>query len=123
MDNLIELIKTRRSIRKFAGKLLTNKEINLLLEAAMYAPSARNLQPWHFIVVTERTLLDKIMQAHPYAAMLNEAPLAIVVCADENIEKSEGYQAQDCAAATQNILLAAHAMELGSVWLGVFPRE
>lgn len=123
MENFQEIIITRRSIRKYTKQAVNQDQIEQLLQAAMYAPSARNEQPWHFIAVTDREMLDKIMQSHPYAAMLKDAPLAIVVCADENIEKTEGYWIQDCAAATQNILLSAHAMGLGSVWLGVFPRK
>ncbi len=123
MINLQKIITTRRSIRKYSKQAVDKEQIDKLLEAAMYAPSARNEQPWHFIAVTDRMMLDKIMQSHPYAAMLKDAPLAIVVLADENIEKTPGYWVQDCSAATQNILLSAHAMGLGSVWLGVYPRE
>lgn len=123
MENIQEVILTRRSIRKYISKPITNDQVENLLKAAMYAPSARNEQPWHYIVINDRYILDKIIEAHPYANMLKEAALAIIVCADENIEKTEGYWVQDCSAATQNILLAAHAMGLGSVWLGVYPRE
>jgi len=123
MKTLQDIIISRRSIRKYTSIPVSQEQIEKLLQAAMYAPSANNLQPWHFVVVTERSLLNKIIQAHPYANMLKEAPLAIVVCADENIDKTEGYWVQDCSAATLNILLAAHAMELGSVWLGVYPRK
>ncbi|MFZ4741685.1 MAG: nitroreductase family protein [Bacteroidales bacterium] len=120
---MLEVILTRRSIRKYISKPITNDQVENLLKAAMYAPSARNEQPWHYIVINDRYILDKIIEAHPYANMLKEAALAIIVCADENIEKTEGYWVQDCSAATQNILLAAHAMGLGSVWLGVYPRK
>jgi len=123
MKSLQEVIISRRSVRKYTSVPVTPLQIDNLMHAAMYAPSANNLQPWHFIVVTDREMLNKIMESHPYANMLKDAPLAIVVCADENIEKTEGYWVQDCSAATQNILLAAHAMELGSVWLGVYPRK
>lgn len=123
MTNFQEIITTRRSIRKYLKQAVNQEQIDILLEAAMFAPSARNEQPWHFIAVTDREMLNKIMQSHPYAAMLKDASLAIVVLADINIEKTEGYWVQDCSAATQNILLSAHAMGLGSVWLGVYPRE
>ncbi len=123
MTNFQEIITTRRSIRKYLKQSVNQEQIEKLLEAAMYAPSARNEQPWHFIAVTERDMLDKIMHSHPYAGMLKDAPMAIVVCGDSNIEKTEGYWVQDCSAATQNILLSAHAMGLASVWLGVYPRE
>ncbi len=123
MTNFQEIITTRRSIRKYLKQAVNQEQIDILLEAAMFAPSARNEQPWHFIAVTDREMLNKIMQSHPYAAMLKDASLAIVVLADINIEKTEGYWVQDCSAATQNILLSAHAMGLGSVWLGVYPRD
>jgi nitroreductase len=94
-----------------------------LLIAGMYAPSARNQQPWHFLVVRDRSTLERIRSVHPYASMLSGAALAILVCGDETLELSRGYWSVDCAAATQNILLAAHAVGLGAVWLGVYPRE
>ncbi len=121
MDAL-EVIYTRRSIRKFRNEPVNEKELRTILESAMFAPSARNQQPWHFLVVTEDSLKEKLMNAHPYASMLSEAPLAILVCGDTDIEKSPGYWPIDCSAATQNMLLAAHALGLGSVWLGVHPR-
>jgi nitroreductase len=89
----------------------------------MHAPTARNIQPWHFIVVDERAVLDQLSEAHPYAKMLKQAGLAILVCGDRKLQENDGYIVQDCSAATQNILLAAHANGLGSVWLGMYPRE
>ncbi len=103
--------------------MIPRQEVKALLEAGMYAPSARNEQPWHFVVVTERDLLNRLMNAHPYASMLAGAPLAVLVCGDTDLEKSKGYWPVDCSAATQNILLAAHDRGLGSVWLGVYPRD
>ena len=118
-----EAILTRRSIREYTGQKVSDELIEKLIKAAMYAPSARNYQPWHFIVITDREILNKIPGVHPYADMLNNAPLAILICGDTHLEKSEGYIAIDCAAATQNLLLAAHSSGLGAVWLGVYPRE
>ena len=89
----------------------------------MYAPSARNQQPWHFIVIDQGDLFERIMKVHPYSAMLSEAAVAILVCGDDKLELSKGYWPVDCAAATQNILLSAHSLGLGSVWLGVYPRK
>ncbi|MFC2135351.1 nitroreductase family protein, partial [Bacteroidota bacterium] len=97
--------------------------VDKLLKAAMYAPSARNEQPWHFVVIDKREILNKIPSIHPYASMLKEAALAIMVCGDTHIEKSVEYNAINCAASTQNILLAAHDVGLGTCWLGVYPRE
>jgi len=119
----IKAILTRRSIRKYTHKEVSEEIINELLNAGMHAPTARNIQPWHFIVVNERAVLDKLAIAHPYAKMLNQATLAILICGDKELQDAEGYIVQDCSAATQNILLAAHANNLGAVWLGMFPRE
>jgi len=120
MDAL-DVIFTRRSIRQYTDEPVTEGQVKTLLEAGMNAPSANNRQPWHFIVVDAREKLDAIMDVHPYSAMLSQAPLAVVVCAD--VTRSERYWQQDCAAATENILLAARALGLGSVWLGVYPKE
>ena len=119
----ITAIETRRSIRKFETKPVENEKINMLMRAAMFAPSARNTQSWHFIIITEKEIHKQIMQVHPYAKMLEKAPLAILVCGDKNLEANESYLAINCSAATQNILLAAQDLNLGSVWLGVYPRE
>lgn len=122
MDAL-EAILTRRSIRKFKPDPIAPDRVTSLLKAGMQAPSANNLQPWRMIVITRRDLLDAIPTFHPYGAMLLQAPLAILVCGDRHRQPIEGYWVQDCSAATQNILLAAHALGLGAVWLGVYPRE
>ena len=87
----------------------------------MSAPSASNRKPWHFVLVDDRALLDKLADAHPYGKMLYHAPLCIAVCGDTSI--SGQYWVQDCAAATENLLLAATSLGLGAVWLGVFPNE
>ncbi|HOT92805.1 MAG TPA: nitroreductase family protein [Anaerolineae bacterium] len=118
MDAL-EAIFTRRSIRKYTPEPVTAEEIKTILEAGMNAPSANNRQPWHFIVVDDRAKLNAIMDAHPYSKMLAEAPLAIIVCGNTTV--SEKFWQQDCAAATENILLAARALGLGTVWMGVYP--
>jgi len=120
MDAL-ETIFTRRSIRRYTGEPVTADELKTILEAGMNAPSANNRQPWHFVVVDEREKLNAIMEVHPYSRMLAEAPLAIVVCGDTTV--SDRFWQQDCAAATENLLLAARALGLGTVWLGVYPDE
>jgi nitroreductase len=122
MDAL-ETIRTRRSIRSFLDRAVPEELIERLLGAAMQAPSARNQQPWQFVVIDDRKLLDEIPSFMPNASMVSKAPLAILVCGDLSLEKSEGYWVVDCAAATQNMLLAAHALGLGAVWCGVYPRE
>ena len=88
----------------------------------MMAPSAGNEQPWQFIVVTDRAVLDRIPQFHPHSKMVLEAPLAILVCGDLFYEEYKGMWPMDCATATQNILLSARSLGLGSVWLGVYPK-
>lgn len=118
-----EAILTRRSIRKFKSHPIPDELIEKILRAGMQAPSARNKQPWHFVLVKNREMLDKISEVHPYAYMLKEAPLGILICGDSEIETTIEYIVQDCSAATQNMLLAAHDLGLGAVWLGIFPRE
>jgi nitroreductase len=118
-----EALFTRRSIRKYTDKAVEDEKIQEILKAAMYAPSARNTQPWQFLVISEKGMLNKIKQVHPYASMLAEAPLAVLVCGDKTYEPDENYLNTNCSAATQNLLLAAHALGLGGVWLGVFPRK
>ena len=114
---------SRRSIRRYTGEKIGEDQIKAIIRAGMYAPSARNRRPWHFIIVDDREVLKKIMKIHPYSAMLSEASHAVVVCGDEKLENGPGYYKLDCSAATQNMLLAAHAMDLGAVWLGVEPRK
>jgi len=119
----IEAILTRRSIRRYTPQQVAEETVRQLLQAAMSAPSAGNERPWHFIVITDRRLLDEIPRFHPFAAMLKEASVAIVVCGDLRLEQYKGHWVQDCSAATQNLLLAAHTKGLGAVWVGIYPRE
>jgi nitroreductase len=120
MDTL-EAIFTRRSVRDFTGEPIKEEDLEDLLRAAMQAPSAKNEQPWHFVVIDDKTLLQAIPAFHPYSKMLLEAPLAILICSDRKLETKRASWLQDCSAATENILLAAHAKGLGAVWLGIFP--
>ena len=117
MNPVIETILDRRSIRKYKADPIPQELLQQVLEAAVYAPSARNRQPWHFVVVEGRDRLEALTQVHPYTTMLHQAPCAIVVCGDLTV--SEQFWTADCAAATQNILLAAKALGLGSCWCGV----
>lgn len=119
----IKAIRTRRSIRRFTERGIEDRKIEILLRAAMQAPSSRNSQPWHFVVITERRILSAIPEFHEYAKMLHEAPVAIMVCGDIRIEESVEYINTDCSAATENLLLAAHDLGIGAVWLGIYPRE
>ena len=119
----MDAILSRRSIRKYTLETVPENVIQELLEAAMAAPSASNQQPWQFVVINDRHVLDQIPSYHPYSGMVKEVGTAILVCGDLKLETSKGFWAQDCSAATENILLAAHARGLGAVWLGVYPRE
>ena len=116
---LIKTIFSRRSIRKYTPEPVGEEDIKTLLEAAMAAPSASNRKPWHFVVVTDRGTLDRLAEDHRYGKMLFQAPLCISVCGDR--KASERFWVQDCSAATENLLLAATALGLGAVWLGVHP--
>jgi nitroreductase len=123
MSEGLELLMTRRSVRRYTDEPVTDDEVEAILRAAMAAPSAGNEQPWHFVVIRDDAVMDEIMDVHPYAAMLAEAPVCIAVLAEMAREKHAGMWVQDCSAATQNALLAAHALGLGAVWLGVHPVE
>ena len=119
----MEILLTRRSVRKYTADPVSDELVNDILRAAMCAPSAGNQQPWHFVIIRSKATLQKISEIHPTAKMASQANLAILVCGDESAELHKGYWVQDCSAATENILLAAHAKGLGGVWVGVFPRE
>jgi nitroreductase len=119
----LQAIKTRRSIRKFLDKPVPVEVIRDLLEAAMFAPSAGNEQPWQFIVLDERSLLDAVPRICPTASMCRHSPVAILVCSDSSLEKYPGFWVQDCSAAVENMLLAAHALGLGAVWAGIYPLK
>ncbi|MCL5036418.1 MAG: nitroreductase family protein [Chloroflexi bacterium] len=119
----MEAIMNRRSIRKYTGEKVSEDMVRDLLKAAMAAPSAGNEQPWQFIVITDRRLLDEIPKYHQYSKMIAEVNVAILVCGDLSLEKHKGFWVQDCSASTQNILLAARDMGLGTVWLGIYPVE
>lgn len=121
MDAL-EAIMSRRSIRRFADEPVSEEQIQTVLRAAQAAPSAGNQQPWRFIVLTERDTLAAVAATSPYARMLPEAAVGIVVCGDTAGLKHEGMWQQDCSAAVENALLAAHAIGLGGVWLGYYPK-
>jgi nitroreductase len=121
--NAMDAIFSRRSIRRFTPDPVTTETVDELLKAAMAAPSAGDQRPWHFILIRDRDTLKRLPTLHPYAAMCPEAALVIAVCADLSSERYPGYWVQDCAAATENILVAARALGLGSVWLGVHPTK
>lgn len=119
----MDAILGRRSIRKYTTEMVAEDQVDLLIRAAMAAPSANNEQPWHFVVINERKMLDNLAEIHPYAKMLSHAPLAVLICGDLDLEKFPGYWVVDTSAACENLLIAAHALGLGAVWLGVYPRQ
>lgn len=123
MMEIMDTILSRRSVRSYAEQPIQTETIEQLLRAAMQAPSARNTQPWQFVVINDKTLLKQIPSVHPYAKMIADAPLGILLCADETIQPKESRWCQDLGAATQNLLLAAHGLGLGAVWLGVYGAE
>jgi len=121
--DVLEAIFTRRSIRKFTPDPVSEDDVNTLLKAAMCAPSSHNSRSWHFVVVRDQALRQGIAQRHPYAKMAAEAPVVILVCANPAEAKEAGFWQQDCAAALENILLAARGRNLGTVWCGMHPIE
>jgi len=123
MMDTFDAIFSRRSVRQYTAKVVPDALVTELLKAAMAAPSAGNEQPWQFIVVRDRAILDEIPKFHPYSAMVKHASVAILVCGDLTLEKYKGFWVQDCSAATENLLLAATAKGLGAVWTAVYPME
>jgi nitroreductase len=116
----------RKSVREYTGKPAGREQLVDLVKAGMAAPTARNRQPWQFVVVVEKEPLAKLAAGLPYAKMLASAGAAIVVCGDLDIARAgetEDLWMQDCSAATQNILLAAESMGLGAVWTAAYPYE
>ncbi len=120
---VLDAVFNRRSIRQYTLEQVGDDAIETLLKAGMYAPSAVNKQPWEFIVFRSQETMRRIVDVHPNASMLLRANAAILVCWDENRQHDTGYGPVDCAAATQNILIAAHGMGLGAVWVGIYPRQ
>ncbi len=119
----IENIMTRTSIRQYKDQPVEQEKIDIMLKAAMAAPTAVNLQPWHFIVITDKPTIDLLSGRQP-----TNAPLLIAVCGDtdktttpDGKMKLPDFWVQDVSAATENLLLAAHALGLGAVWTGVYP--
>jgi nitroreductase len=121
-DSTIDVIHRRRTIRKYKTDAVPDNIVQDILDAGMCAPSAGDEKPWDFVVVTERKLLDQIAVIHPYALMLSQVPVAIVVCCDMKLEHLKNHAVLGCAAATQNMLLAAESLHLGAAWLGIYPE-
>ena len=116
---IIESLVTRRSIRKYKDQKINKDKVDIILKSAMYAPSAMNLQAWHFIVIDDTHILNDTIKSIPHAELLNQTPAAILVCGDSAIEKNESWMIQNCSAAIQNILIAAHGLGIGSCWIAI----
>jgi len=116
-------IITRRSIRSYREGPIADDVLKKIIKAGCYAPSAVNKQPWEFVVINKRELLDEIPKVHPHSKMLLKSEQAILVCGDVTKAHSIEYMMLDLSAATQNILLAAHSEGIGACWLGIYPRE
>lgn len=128
--DIFELIKLRRSIRAFTKEDVSNEQVEKILEAARWAPSAGNLQPWEFVVIRRPDIKREIARAALNQTFIEEAPVVIVVCANEvrsgRVYGSRGvnlFCIQDTAAAIENMLLAACALGLGACWVGAFHEE
>ena len=117
------MINSRRSVRQWKNEPVSDNDIQKILEAAMNAPSAGNEQPWHFIVVKDKDLLAKASGINPYGSFVKNAPVAILVCGEPQLERFKGYWVQDCSAAAENLLLAVHSLGLGAVWTSIYPIE
>lgn len=119
----MEAIFKRRSVRRYQDVPISDEDITKLLKAAMRAPSAKNVQPWEFVVMKNRESMIKITEFHPFATMLNNAACTIVVCGNSSLDEEYDFWIQDCSAATENILLEAVHLGIGGVWLGIYPIE
>jgi nitroreductase len=119
MDERLDIIFNRRSIREYTGRPVSEADVQSLLEAGMAAPSASNRKPWHFVAITDRERLQALADCHPFGKMLARAALAIAVCGDPSVSD---WWVTDCCAATQNILIAVSGLGLGGVWLGCHGR-
>lgn len=118
---VIENILTRVSVRQYSDKKVEQEKIDVILKAAMAAPSGTNKQPWEILIINDKQKLKKISEVAPNAKYAENSQLAIIVCGDINV--SEKLWMQDCCAVTENILLAVHALDLGAVWCMVYPSQ
>lgn len=118
-----EGLLTRRSIRNYKSGIIGKEVIEDLLKTAMYAPSAKNKQPWEFVVITDKEVLHNIRNNHPYCSFIEDAGHALLVCGNTIDEFQSGYWITDTSSAAVNFLHACHEKGLGSCWCGIFPNE
>ncbi len=121
MNETLQNIITRRTIRKYKNENISEEVLNQILEAAMHAPSAVNQQPWHFVVITDKEILGELSKIHGGMTQLKNAPIAIAVTGEPGITKLEYYWQQDCTFASHNIMLAAKSLGIGSSFMGINP--
>ncbi len=127
-DAVINCIMTRTSIRSYSDRQVADSTIDRILRAGMAAPTAANQQPWRFVVVTDQALKDSITESFEYTKMVAHCSFAVVVCGDmDNLFADDipdgGFWVEDCSAASENMLLAAHALGIGGVWCGIYPLK
>ncbi len=124
---VLENIFSRKSVRSYTDRAVSREQLDTLVRAAMAAPTGRDMRPWKFIVIDDKTTMDSLAAKLPYAKMLREAQAAIVVCGDLSVKDAQGNPSTnwtfDCSAATENLLLAAEAMGLGAVWTAAHPYK
>lgn len=118
--DVLAAIRTRRSIRRYAAEKIDDQTLDTVLDAGFCAPSAHNRRPWHFLVIRDKETLQAIADVHPFAKMMPGADCCIVVCGDQTLQKAIGLLVEDCSAAIENMLLAAHGLGLGAVWCGLY---
>ncbi|MDR2562679.1 MAG: nitroreductase family protein [Prevotellaceae bacterium] len=120
-NEILANILSRTSIRNYSDREISVEDMNKLLKAAMSAPSSKDRRPWHFVAISDKTILSSLGERLKNASCLNGANKAVVVCGD--VELSDNCWFLDCSAATQNILLAAHSIGIGAVWTAAYPYE
>ena len=119
----MDAVATRLNVRRYASRTIGEESVHALLQAAMAAHSEGDERPWHFVVVEDLATRKRIAAAYPTAHIVVQAPVVILVCGDPTLQKHPGFWVQDCAAATQNIMIKAQAMGLGAMWFGIHPVE
>ncbi len=127
-DAVIDCIMTRASVRNYTDEKINDSTVNKILRAGMAAPTAANQQPWHYVVINDQALKDSITAAFEYTKMVADCSFAVVVCGDmDNLFDGDipdgGFWVEDCSAASENMLLAAHALGIGGVWCGIYPLK
>lgn len=114
---MLEAIRARRSVRQYLSDPVSDGDIQTICEAAFSAPSANNQRPWHIVVVTDQAKREALSKVHQYAGFCAQAPVVMAMCGDEQV--SEHWWSEDCSAATENAMVQAAALGLGTCWIGI----